>query len=179
MTLIVLLGRHGSGKSTIGSHLENHGFKHVSVGMIRRLAQSRQFPVDIPVPLLISMKRAKPGQVLDAEATSQLLKFTKELGNCVIDGFPTVIEQLRSLPKETVFIYVGISKEVREDRLAFRAATSKRQWTPGLHSEREAALASLVKQIRANRKLIYVSNTLNKEIGMSEITKKIINIGHS
>jgi adenylate kinase family enzyme len=110
MALIVLLGRHGSGKSTIGSHLENHGFKHVSVGMIRRLAQSRQFPVDIPVPLLISMKRAKPGQVLDAEATSQLLKFTKELGNCVIDGFPTVIEQLRSLPKETVFIYVGISK---------------------------------------------------------------------
>lgn len=179
MTLIVLLGRHGSGKSTIGSRLENHGFKHISVGMIRRLAQSRQYPVDIPVPLLISMKRAKPGQVLDSKATSQLLKFTHELGNCVIDGFPTVVDQLQYLPNEAVFVYVGIAKAIRENRLVIRAATSKRQWTPGLHSEREAALASLVKQIRTDQKLIYVSNNLDSEYGISEIAKKIIKICRS
>lgn len=179
MALIVLLGRHGSGKSTIGSYLESYGYKHASVGMIRRLAQSRQFPVDIPVPLIISMKKEKPGQALNPQTSSLLLKFVSGLGNCVIDGFPTTIDQLHLLPKNSVFIYVGISKSVRLERLEYRAATSKRQWIPGLRSEREEALVPLLKQLRAQRKLFYVSNTEDKELGISEIAKKIIKISQT
>jgi hypothetical protein len=62
---------------------------------------------------------------------------------------------------------------LRGNRLERRAATTKRQWTPGRASEREAALPRLISHVRASRRCLFVRNV--DEIGtvVAELQRKI------
>lgn len=158
MALLCLLGRHGSGKSTLGSALTAHGFVHLSVGMLRRLASAKQFPSDVPPSLMIAMGRAKPGAPLQHDIAERLIKHAAALPNCVIDGFPASVEHLDLLPPETRFALVWTPKLERERRLIARAQQTQRQWTPGRGSAREESLASVLYAIQSSRHVIFAPN---------------------
>lgn len=158
MPLVCLVGRHGSGKSTIGKELALRGYLHLSVGLLRRLANAGEFPVDIPVTLMMAMRRAIPGEALSLELSSKLLKHATSVPNCVIDGFPASTGHLQLLPPNTLIGLVWSPRSVRETRLNHRAQTSQRLWTPGRPSERERSLAAIVAESRRLRSTIFLPN---------------------
>jgi cytidylate kinase len=160
MTLLCLLGRHGSGKSALGRAMAELGYQHISMGLLRRLAASSQFPNDIPVTLMCAMRRARAGQPLSAAITAKLLKHVATLPLCVLDGFPASPGQLGMLAPDVVFGLVWAPAQQRLDRLAKRSASSLRQWTPGLQSNRDAALAVLLARIRSSHRLVFINNSV-------------------
>lgn len=73
MARICLLGRHGSGKTTIGGALVQMGFTHTSVGLLRRLAQHGHFPSDVPASLMLAMRRERAGALLSPRTASLIV----------------------------------------------------------------------------------------------------------
>lgn len=158
MPTICLIGRHGSGKSTIGKALQEHGYKHISVGTLKRLANNNQFPSDVPYSLMLMIKRAPAGQLLPDDTAAKLIAHARSFRNCVIDGFPASGRHLDMLPGDCVIGYVWAPKSVLPDRLTSRAETSVRKWTPGLKSEREVHLAEVAHRARNRRRVVFIGN---------------------
>jgi hypothetical protein len=173
MTLVCLIGRHGSGKSTIGACLAEHGYRHISVGLLRRLAQSRQYPSDVPAGLISAMGRERPGALLSLPTSQRLVAHACAAPATVLDGFPASPAQIELLPSDTVFCVVWTPPVLRGARLEDRAATTKRQWTPGRASEREAALPSLIAQVRKTHRCLFLKNTAGIEVVAAELLEKI------
>lgn len=159
MALVFLVGRHGSGKSTIGQALAKvEGYGHISVGLLRRLAAANEFPADIPVSLMFAMKKVRSGEPLTEVTAQRLIKYAESFEHCVIDGFPVTPDQLALVPKNSHICVVTASKDIRLSRLQLRAAKSLRQWTPGIHSEREKQLAALIWTARKSKPTIFIPN---------------------
>lgn len=158
MRLLCLIGRHGAGKSTIGAELALRGYKHISVGLLRRLARARQLPSDIPYPLMAAMRRAQPGAPLQDDIALKLLSYASQFPRCVLDGFPVSAEHLNMLPLSAIIGVVASPRVVRNERLLLRAETSQRAWTPGLRSEREESLSAVIVAARREFKTIYIPN---------------------
>lgn len=173
MGLVCLLGRHGSGKSTIGADLVVHGFQHTSVGMLRRLAQASQFPSDVPAALMMAMRRERAGSPMSAPTAQKLIDYAIKAPKTVLDGFPSCVEHLVLLPLDTVFCVVWTPAQLRQQRLEHRSDTTKRVWTPGLHSEREATLPVLLSTLRRTRRCIFVSNSSTQDAAVAELLRKL------
>lgn len=156
--LICLIGRHGSGKSTLGVELANRGIKHISVGLLRRLASAGEYPSDIPVSLMMAMRRTRAGEPLPTDTARKLLKFALQSPNCILDGFPASPEHFDLLPDTTHFGFVWAPKELRNTRLNSRSESSKRIWTPGRHSERERLLPALTMKARKTGRCVFLPN---------------------
>ncbi|WP_321935564.1 AAA family ATPase [Paraburkholderia sp. J8-2] len=159
-THLFLLGPHGCGKSTWGKALTAHGYVHLSVGLIARLARKRQRPSDIPGRLLLRLARHVPGQPMDDAAARELLDFARTLERVVIDGFPGHADHLSLLDdrERWRFVYLLTPRPVREQRLLQRAQDSLRSWTPGGRSARDEALPDLCRALRDRHALTCVSN---------------------
>jgi dephospho-CoA kinase len=173
MGLVCLLGRHGSGKSTIGADLIAHGFKHTSVGMLRRLAQASQFPSDVPAALMMAMRRERAGSSMSAPTAMKLVEYATKAPKAILDGFPSSVEHIALLPPETVFCLVWTPARLRLQRLERRGDTTKRIWTPGLHSEREAVLPFLLTTLRQSRRCIFVVNDSTREFAVKRMMEKL------
>jgi dephospho-CoA kinase len=173
MTLVCLLGRHGSGKSTIGADLIAHGFQHTSVGMLRRLAQASQFPSDVPAALMMAMRRERAGTAMSTPAAKKLIDYATKAPKGVLDGFPACVEHIALLPADTVFCVIWTPAQLRLQRLEHRSDTTKRLWTPGLHSEREVALPLLLSTLRRTRRCIFVSNASTRDAAVVEMLGKL------
>jgi dephospho-CoA kinase len=171
--VICLLGRHGSGKSTIGAELIAHGFQHTSVGMLRRLAQASQFPSDVPAALMMAMRRERGGSAMSAPTAQKLVDYVTKAAKPVLDGFPSSVEHITLLPADTIFCVVWTPALLRLQRLERRAETSKRLWTPGLHSERESALPSVIRHLRHLRRCIFVANDTTREVAVERLLQKL------
>lgn len=173
MPLLCLLGRHGSGKSTIGAALQAFGYQHLSVGALRRVAQSNQFPSDVPAGLVSAMRRERPGAPLTPLAARRLVEHANSVGQLVLDGFPSSPDHLALLPPDTVFCVVWTPALLREARLHARAASSKRLWTPGLASAREDALPDLIRQVRRTHRCLFIANAGNVDAATLLLVRKI------
>jgi dephospho-CoA kinase len=173
MGLVCLLGRHGSGKSTVGNHLIAHGYQHTSVGMLRRLAQASQFPADVPAALMMAMRRERAGTAMSAPTAKKLVDYATKAPIGVLDGFPSCVEHVAMLPDDTVFCVVWTPAQLRLQRLEHRSDTTKRLWTPGLHSEREASLPVLLSSLRRTRRCIFVSNGATPAAAVAELLEKL------
>jgi dephospho-CoA kinase len=171
--VICLLGRHGSGKTTLGADLIAHGFQHTSVGMLRRLAQASQFPSDVPAALMMAMRRERGGSPMSASTAQKLVDYVRKARKPVLDGFPSSVEHITLLPPDTIFCVVWTPAHLRLQRLERRAETSKRLWTPGLHSEREHALPSLIWHLRHSRRCIFVANDTTREAAVERLLQKL------
>lgn len=158
MTLLCLLGRHGSGKSTLGGALVRHGYTHISVGMLRRLAMSYQFPSDVPPSLMVAMRRARGGEPLAVDIASKLIKHASSFPRCVIDGFPASVEHLDLLPRSATLALVWTPKRERERRLFERAEQTQRQWVPGRGSAREESLSAVIRTGQSKGKVLFIPN---------------------
>lgn len=161
MALICLIGRHGAGKSTIGTAMRAHGFRHLSVGTLRRLARHNQFPADVPYSFMAALKRLPAGQPLPERLAVDLIGHATSLGPCILDGFPASVDHLALLPPNTVVGFVWAPKGQCEERLTKRAEATLRQWTAGRESAREAALASVVRAARLRFPLVFIRNAGN------------------
>lgn len=173
MSLVCLLGRHGSGKTTIGADLVEHGFQHTSVGMLRRLAQASQFPIDVPAALMMAMRRERPGAPMALGTAKKLIEHVLKSPRPILDGFPSTVEQVTLLPAETIFCVVWAPTHVRLQRLERRSETTKRLWTPGLHSEREIALPALIRNLRRDGRCIFVANDGSRDDAIARFLKKL------
>lgn len=173
MSLVCLIGRHGSGKSTIGAALGAYGFQHTSVGVLRRLAKASQFPCDVPASLMMAIRRERPGVPLTESTARKLVEHVSRTPNSVLDGFPSSIEHIELLPVDTIFCVVWTPALVRELRLRHRSETTKRQWTPGLHSERELVLPILLNTLRRSRRCIFVTNRFTCEVAIRSLMGKL------
>ena len=174
MELLCLVGRHGSGKSTIGAALGAHGYKHLSVGLLRRLAGSNQYPADIPASLMLAFRRAQPGVALATDVSQKLLRYASSFDRCVLDGFPASTEHLALLPDLTIVGVVWAPKSVREARLQQRSESTKRIWTPGQFSQREQSLAHLIRSARQTHRTFFISNAMSGPDGVDRITNNIL-----
>jgi|UPI0005673C61 dephospho-CoA kinase len=173
MTLLCLLGRHGSGKSTIGADMIAHGFQHASVGMLRRLAQAGQFPSDVPAALMMAMRRERAGTALSTSTARKLVEYATKPPKAILDGFPSCVEHIDLLPADTIFCVIWTPAQLRQQRLERRSETTKRVWTPGLHSEREAALPGLISALRRSRRCVFVANDTTREAAIGRMLAKI------
>lgn len=173
MTLLCMLGRHGSGKSTIGSNLVAHGFQHTSVGMLRRLAQASQFPTDVPATLMMAMRRERAGNAMSVPTARKLIDYAEKPLKAVLDGFPSSVEHIDLLPVDTVFCIVWTPSQLRLQRLEHRSDTTKRLWIPGLHSEREAVLPALIYALRQRRHCYFIKNESTRELAVSRLLGKL------
>lgn len=173
MTLVCLLGRHGSGKSTIGADMIAHGFQHTSVGMLRRLAQAGQFPLDVPAALMMAVRRERAGTPLSASTARKLVEYATRAPKAVLDGFPSCVDHIELLPAETLFCVIWTPAQLRLQRLERRSETTKRVWTPGLHSEREAALPGLISALRQSRRCVFVANDTTRETAVARMLMKV------
>jgi hypothetical protein len=173
MTLVCLIGRHGSGKSTIGARLAVQGYRHISVGLLRRLAQSKQYPSDVPAGLISAMGRERPGTLLSQPTAQRLVAHACSVTPTILDGFPASPAQTELLPADTIFCFVWTPYALRGTRLEGRAATTKRQWTPGRASEREAALPALIAHVRKNHRCLFLKNVDGIEVVAEILLEKI------
>lgn len=174
MPLVCLIGRHGSGKSTIGAALAPHGFKHISVGALRRLAINGAIPVDVPYSLLSALKRTRPGQPLQLPVAHRLLDFALGFSDCVIDGFPSISDHLALLPEHARIAYIWAPRLAREERLVARAAATSRLWVPGRPSERESNLSQLVRESRRLMEVGFFSNA-GTTGEVQSVAKRLVN----
>ena len=157
---VFLLGPHGCGKGTLGRALGAHGYEHISVGALGRLARKRQFVGNVPMKLQLLMLRHVPGTPLAGPAVDHLVEHVRSCGRVVVDGFPGSIDHLAALGDLQLwsFVYVYAPKATRETRLIERAERTSRNWTPGGHSERDLALPALCRDLRARTTLHVFNN---------------------
>jgi hypothetical protein len=119
------------------------------------------------------MRRERAGAALSPSTAAKLVEHAAGSTKAVLDGFPSSLEHIALLPAETVFCVVWTPRRLRLERLEHRAATSKRLWTPGLHSERESALPSLIASLRQSRHCIFIANDTTRETAVEEILRKL------
>lgn len=170
---IFLIGRHGTGKSTLGRASESENYKHMSVGVLRRLAGHNQYPIDIPYSLMRAFRTSPRGEPMSDSLATKLVGFLNSQPACVVDGFPGKSEHLGLLPVNSVVVYVWCGKADREHRLEARARSSMRQWNPSGASFRDKALSNLVIASRRAHLLLFHRNDGGVESVPSQILQLI------
>lgn len=138
--------------------MEQAGFQHISLGLLKRFARNGLYPNDVPLPLMLELKRQNSNSILPLPLARKLVQWIQSFPKCVIDGFPASSEHLLLLPEHTVIVYVYTPRTERERRLKIRSENSRRLWTPGGQSLREAALPELVVACRRSFVTIFLKN---------------------
>ena len=153
--VVWIVGLHGSGKSTCGRILTEivPGWRHVSIGDLSRLIRIGQYPSDLPIRLITTLKRTKPGGTLPPAAAREVVSFVEKSRVNVIgisvDGFPSHPDHLNLLPIDSIVLHVQCNSADRDKRLTKRAETSPRKWTPGIVTDRDALVDSTVQAAKS------------------------------
>jgi len=150
--VVFLIGLHGSGKTTVGRTLmERHGYRHISLGDLGRLARSRQTPTDFSLRLMCLLAGQMPDRPLRHELVSELLvniERMRKASPISVDGFPSEPHHIDLLPERSVLVYLMAADHVRTARLIERSSTGPRKWTPGQHSARDERLGAVLERAR-------------------------------
>lgn len=150
---IFLIGLHGCGKSTVGQHLqERHGYLHISVGSLARLAKKRRLPVEFSHTFMVRLCAHLPGMPMSPRLIESLLaeiSIHNQYRPVVVDGFPASVDHVKTLPAACVVVNLSINESVRQERLIHRSQTTNRKWTPGMSSQRDDDLPEVVKAIQS------------------------------
>lgn len=174
---VFLLGLHGCGKSSIGRALQNeHGWQHLSIGDLARLARKRRLPQSVPIRLMVMLAGHQVGHPFRHELVLALLSHIKELRSrspVVIDGFPVEASQVRLCPRPFTAIHVTLDDESRVARLQARAQETKRAWTPGLPSARDEALPSVLSELQGMSLLAQVTNSTTLANSVADVLKLV------
>ncbi len=157
---VLLLGPHGSGKSSLGRYLAQQGYEHLSVGTLARIARRGTIPSNVPLRLIMLLARHSPGQPLEAMAAKMLVEYANTRSKVVIDGFPGTAEHVQLLPDLASwdFVYVWTPRQLRHERLVIRSELTARKWNPGGRSARDHLLPMLCKEVRARTRLRFYCN---------------------
>lgn len=160
MSLLCLIGRHGSGKSTLGKLLQATGACHYSLGTLFRIAKQNPLvlPRDIPPGVMFALRQHARQTPLAESILRQVIDLAMASGYGVLDGLPAHPDHLRLLPGDTHFAYLYVPEPLRLHRLAERQNRSMRSWSPDRASARDLALPATVLACRATRKLLYFPN---------------------
>lgn len=141
MRVMFLIGLHGTGKTTIGKQLAaSHGWFHISVGDLGRMARRYHHHDALPVRLMAEFAKSRPGVPISAMASellSQAIGRISEKLPVVCDGFPSSPEHLDLLPPNSEIVWIQCDEDERARRLEMRAEETARRWTPGRQTLRD------------------------------------------
>lgn len=154
--LVFLIGMHGVGKSTVGSMLTGHGFRHISLGDLGRLVRHKRVPRGYSLRFLRRLAAHIPGERMSAVLIETLLAEIGQInrhGPVVVDGYPAEPDQVLGLPAGSTVIHLVCSDSERVARLTQRSEQSKRKWTPGRESSRDRVLAAVARIAHDNERL--------------------------
>lgn len=135
-----------------------YGYQHFSVGTLRRLARRGEFPVDVPVSLMLALRRIPAGQMLPDAVVEQLLQIARKSPLCVLDGLPASSAHIDMLPQDALVVYLHTVNKIRVARLQARAEVTPRQWHADHKSTRDLSLGAVAGRLRAERRLVLVRN---------------------
>jgi hypothetical protein len=138
--------------------LRAYGYQHLSVGTLRRLARRGEFPSDVPVSLMLALRRIPSGELLPSALVEQFIDIACKPPLCVLDGLPATPAHIDLLPEDTLLVYLHAVKAVRVTRLVARAEQTLRQWHPDSTSNRDLELAAIAARLRTERRLVFVRN---------------------
>lgn len=177
--IVFLVGLHGTGKSTVGRQLaQHHGWRHISLGDLGRLARKNKRPNDVSLRLMVCMAAFRPGSDLPETTINAIVGEVTRNGHdrpVVCDGFPVKTEHIQRLPQGAIVIELVCNQQTRENRLAERESNTLRKWTPGLPSIRDAALPDLP-DAAAIAGVVYlrVENTADGAPGLWAVTRQVL-----
>lgn len=175
--LICLLGLHGSGKTSAGRYIKAQGFvnQHISIGDLARLARSGMTPSDVSTRLMLALSKHKAGTVFGSDTAQLLATFltgTVKQQSCIsVDGFPSSPGHLHMLPNHSEIWLFEMDEAIRFARLTARSETTKRKWTHGAPSERDAQLATTLQQAKDNGMLV---KTINNDGELEALHEKCL-----
>ena len=154
---IAFIGPHGAGKSTLGKKYTLDGYTHINIGFLARMSRRKILPKDIPLRVMFELRKHKPGTILGDSIIVELMKWINSLDLVVVDGFPSHPRHLGLIPDPQNWEvgYVYCPKAIRESRLKERSLATNRKWTPGLTSERDLSLVSLIREIKDSKKITF------------------------
>jgi hypothetical protein len=138
--------------------LRAFGYQHLSIGTLRRLARRGELPSDVPVSLMLALRRIPSGELLPNALVEQCIKVACTSPLCVLDGLPATAAHIDLLPKDTLLVYLHTVQAVRISRLIARAEQTPRQWHPDSASNRDRELAVIAARLRAEQRLVFVRN---------------------
>lgn len=155
---VFLLGLHGVGKTTLGRHLHaEHGWLHVSLGDLGRLARKRRVPREFGVRLMGALAGQIPGERLKPPLIDALLQEVERhrMERPVsIDGFPTEPFHLPLLPHGSLVIHLQVDEATRSFRLEQRSTTTARQWSAqAVPAPRDRDLPLILEQLGSSSSL--------------------------
>jgi hypothetical protein len=130
---------------------ERHGWRHLGVGDLGRLARRQRLPAGVSVRLMLALARSTPGEHIATSTASLLLEEVqawRELAPVVVDGFPSLPEHVALLPTGSRVIHIYCEASRREQRLMARSEQTARRWTAGSASARDKALSSTIAAAR-------------------------------
>lgn len=146
--VLFLIGMHGCGKTTVGRMLEaQHGFRHVSLGDLGRLARQRKINAEYSLRLWCLLAGQTPDKPLREPLVVELLESIHRLRQrspVSVDGFPSAAAHLSRLPSASTLVFLDVPDQAREERLILRSANGPRKWTPGLRSVRDEMLTEVL-----------------------------------
>lgn len=172
---IFLIGKHGTGKTTIGQTLATrHGWTHISVGDLCRQARRNRGPSTMPLRLMAELAKTAPGEPLSPEVARQLCQAIGKInqtGLVVCDGFPSSPEHIDLLPPNSDVVWIQCQEDERERRLEMRAAETVRRWTPGRQTLRDDLVEAVYQcasqdRLRADIKARIVVNDGSIELAL-------------
>jgi adenylate kinase family enzyme len=157
--LICLVGRHGSGKSSFAQFLaRKYGWRHICIGLLKRLSARHKLASGVPAPLLFGMRREKPGEPLSRALSEKLLLHAASFDICILDGFPATKEHVLLLPDKTILVVVAAPKPKRRERLIRRSRETQRKWATEKHSPRDVALPEVIASAKKRFCVFFVHN---------------------
>jgi hypothetical protein len=163
--VVWIVGLHGSGKSTCGKIFTKivPGWRHISIGDLSRLIRSGKYPSDLPIRLITTLNRSKPGGTFPPAAAREVAAFVEKTrasaSGISVDGFPSHPHNLNLLPTDSIVLHVQCNSADRDKRLTKRAETSPRKWTPGIVTNRDALVDSTVQAAQSlGLKVLGVNN---------------------
>ena len=101
-TLIVILGRQGSGKGTQGVRLAAHyGIAHISTGDMLRAAAEAGTPMGLEAKVFMDRGDLLPDDVMQGVVAERLQQDDARTSGFLLDGFPRTVGQAEALAEMT------------------------------------------------------------------------------
>lgn len=167
MTLYLIFGAQGSGKSTFAPYIaQKLGVPYITTGEIFRAEMEKKTPLGAQVE-----ERMNKGILIDDETTWLVLKpfLEQATGGVLLDGFPRNINQSELLETEgyevSKIFYMTVSEGIAQERLLARGRTDD---TPegiknrlGLYNERTLPVIDFYK--RSGVEVIELDNSSTQD----------------
>jgi hypothetical protein len=139
-----------TGKSNALAQTLNAPF--FGMGDIRRELHAKKYPPYLPRLLAERIRFSEKSKPFDINTARDLVKFANSYRICIIDGFPTSIENIESIENkdEWIIFQLNTDEPLRQQRLLNRAETTPRKWNPDQgESLRDQAIKDIKKFMSA------------------------------